>query len=158
MDELHDITEGTYRSSDVVDMLRRHVEPQSTRTRFEIILADDFSAHKTEPMRDLVWGMGAFLLTLGGGATGGQQPCDVALNQVARRQHGFLEANIKTNRAMVGDCMAHITEFESMCILRDVWRNEQVHLGVAEGFKQCGLSNDLCGSEDNKLATEAAEF
>ena len=32
-----------------------------------------------------------------------------------------------------------------------------MHLGAAEGFKQFGLSNDLWGREDNKLAKEAAE-
>ena len=33
-----------------------------------------------------------------------------------------------------------------------------MHLDAAEGFKQCGLSNDLWGHEDTKLAKEAAEF
>ena len=48
-------------------MLTKHLEPKETRTRFEIVIADDFSAHRSAPVRDLVWSKGAYLLILGGG-------------------------------------------------------------------------------------------
>ena len=79
---------GSYRSADVVNMLRNHLENNHPDRKFEIVIADDFSAHKTDPVRDLVWAKGAFLLTLGGGVTGAQQPCDVGLNQRVRKQYG----------------------------------------------------------------------
>ena len=71
---------GTYSSVDVVDMLRTHLEPADSRERFDIIIADDFSAHKMDPVRDFVWSQGVYLLILGGGVTGAQQPCDIAVS------------------------------------------------------------------------------
>ena len=56
---------GTYRTCDIVAMLRKHLEDADERARFEIVIADDFSAHKSGPVRDLVWLMGAFLMIWG---------------------------------------------------------------------------------------------
>ena len=115
-------------------MLRLHVEDAATRKRFEIFIADDFSAHKTGPVGDLVWDKGAFLLVLGGGVTGGPQPCDVGLNQGVRRKYGFVKANIKMYRSRTGDNMAHLSESATLEMCIEIWRSEAVHVAAAQSF------------------------
>ena len=38
---------GTYRTVDVVEMMCTHVEGRDTRGRFEVVIADDFTSHKS---------------------------------------------------------------------------------------------------------------
>ena len=89
----------TYRTCDVVAMSRRHIEEQHRRHRFEIVIADDFSAHRSSPVRDLVWAKGGSPMILGGGVTGAQQPCDIALNRHVRCSYGLLEATADADSA-----------------------------------------------------------
>ena len=43
-------------------VLRRHLEEPHQRRRFEIVVADDFTAHWIGTVRDLVWETGSFLM------------------------------------------------------------------------------------------------
>ena len=46
---------GTYREVDIVDLLQRHIPPWGPSRRIEIMIFDDFSAHKTQNIKDLLW-------------------------------------------------------------------------------------------------------
>ena len=46
---------GTYRESDIVDMLERHLPLWGPDRRIEIMISDDFSAHRTENVKNRQW-------------------------------------------------------------------------------------------------------
>ena len=81
---------ATYRESDIVQMLRHHHPVPTEGQQWDIEISDDFSAHKTQAVRDLQWSKRNFGMNLGGGVTGAQQPCDGALNQQVRAKYGML--------------------------------------------------------------------
>ena len=77
---------ATYRESDIIEMLSHHHPDPTEDQQWEIEISDDFSAHKTQAVKYVQWSKKKFGMTLGGGVTGGQQPCDGALNQHVRRK------------------------------------------------------------------------
>ena len=98
-------------------------------------------------------------MNLGGGVTGGQQPCDGALNQHVRRQYGMVESNKLMHQMMSGVSLPTTTEADVLAILHTIWNtDEQLHMQAAKGFKEAGLSVDLDGSEDYEIAKEAADM
>ena len=85
---------ATYRECDIISMLERHHPDPSPDKRIEIVISDDFSAHKTNNVRNVQWAKGFFGMILGGGTTAAMQPCDTALNQHCRRKYGFLAGEL----------------------------------------------------------------
>ena len=68
-------------------------------------------------------------MTLGGGVTAGQQPCDGALNQHVRRQYGLLESNKLMNQMTQGVSLPTTTEADSLEILHRIWNTgERLHI------------------------------
>ena len=51
---------ATYRESDIIDMVARHHPDPTPHSQIEIELSDDFSAHKTDAVRDAQWSKGIF--------------------------------------------------------------------------------------------------
>ena len=97
-------------------------------------------------------------MVLGGGVTGAQQVCDLALNQHVRRNYGMLEADKLIHQMRCGVNLPTSTEEDSLAILNQIWNaSDKLHMQAAEGFKQAGLSVDLYGSEDSEIAKEACD-
>ena len=78
---------GSYRETDILDFLRKHLEPWHAERRWHIILADDYSAHKTEHVFHFCWSRGYVLVCLGGGRTPVLQTPDTDLNEHVRRAY-----------------------------------------------------------------------
>ena len=127
---------ATYREADIIAMLQHHHPDPTPEQRWEIEISDDFSAHKTQAVKDAQWSKKKFGMTLGGGVTGGQQPCDGALNQHVRRQYGMLEANKLLSQMMRGVSLPTTTEADSLEILHSIWNTggEHVHMQAAQGL------------------------
>ena len=75
---------GSYREEDIVEFMKKHLEEWCEGRDWRILLADDFSAHKTENgiNYSILLGLVAnyILLILGGNATPVEQTCDTDLN------------------------------------------------------------------------------
>ena len=58
---------GSYREQDIIEFLTKHLEEWREGRDWRILLADDFSAHKTPNVFNLAWSRGYILLIHGGG-------------------------------------------------------------------------------------------
>ena len=85
---------GSYREQDIIAFLQKHLEPWTEGRRWHIVLADDFSAHKTDNVFQLCWQRGYVLLIHGGGCTPVGQTPDTDLNEHVRRDYGQKECTL----------------------------------------------------------------
>ena len=148
-------------SDDIIAMLQHHHPDPTPEQRWKIEISDDFSTHGTDAVKDVQWSKKKFGMNLGGGVTGGQQPCDGALNQHVRRQYGMLESN-KLNYAP-NDERCQLANDDRCIQPRD---SNYTPAGTSastctckrliKGFTEAGLSVDLDGNEDFEIAKEAA--
>ena len=86
---------GSYREAEVIDFLRKHLEPWREGRDWRILLADDYSAHKSENVWQFCWSRGYILLIHGGGNTPVAQTPDTDLNEHVRRENLQMTAGFR---------------------------------------------------------------
>jgi len=84
---------GSYREADILDWLRKHLEPMYDGREWRIYLCDDFAAHKTDAVFNLCWSRGYVRIVHGGGTTPVAQTPDTDLNEHVRRLYSALAAS-----------------------------------------------------------------
>ena len=146
---------GSYREQDIISFLKKHLEPWTEGRRWYILLADDFSAHKTENVFQLCWSRGYVLLIHGGGCTPVGQTPDTDLNEHVRRDYGNKEGAIIMEKMRHGQAVPRLTHEECLEIMLQVLSDPALHQRAAAGYKKVGESVDLHGREDSFICREA---
>ena len=111
---------GSYREQDVIAFLKKHVEEWSEGRHWRILLADDFSAHKTANVFNLAWSRGYVMLILGGGSTPVMQTCDTDLNEHVRREYGMLESRYLLEQMRDGVAVPKLSNEECMVLMHEI--------------------------------------
>ena len=149
---------GSYREEDVIQFLNKHLDEWGEGRDWRILLADDYSAHKTENVRHLAWSRGYILIIHGGGNTPVAQTCDTDLNQHVRGSYGTRETQILLEKMRFGETVPRISHEESLLIMHEILSDPALHKRGSEGYKKTGQSVDLYGKEDGLICREAGEF
>jgi hypothetical protein len=149
---------GSYREDDIISFLQKHLDPWMDGRDWRIILADDYSAHKSRNVWNLCWNHGYILLIHGGGCTPVGQTVDTDLNQHVRRLYGGKEARLLIEKMRSGDVVPKLAHEECMMLMLDVLMDSRLHTDAAEGYKRVGQSVALDGSEDIFICREAGVF
>ena len=149
---------GSYREHDIIAFLRKHLEPWTEGRDWRIMLADDYSAHKTENVSALCWSRGYILLTHGGGASSVAQTPDTDLNQFVRREYGNKESRLLLEKMRLGEVVPKLTNEECMVLMLEILSDPDLHKHASEGYKKVGQSIDLHGKEDALICREAGVF
>ena len=149
---------GSYREEDIIDFLKTHLEPWKKGRDWRILLADDYAAHKSEPVWRVAWSRGYILLCHGGGATPVAQTPDTDLNEHVRRRYGEREAVLLAEKMRIGVTVPKLTHEECMCLMFEVLSDPALHRKASEGYKKVGASIDLHGTEDALVCREAGTF
>ena len=149
---------GSYREHDIIAFLDKHLEPWREDRDWRIILADDYSAHKTLNVFELCWSRGYILLCHGGGATPVSQTPDTDLNEHVRRSYGEKESALMMDKMRMGAVVPKLTHEECMELLLEVLVDPALHRKASEGFKKVGQSIDLHGTEDALICREAGTY
>ena len=149
---------GSYKEHDVIVFLDEHLEPMYEGRQWRILLADDYSAHKTDNVKRLAWSRGYILLLHGGGVTPILQTVDTDLNEYVRAEYGAREANVLINKMREGSVVPRITPEESLDLMLDILSDPALHIRAAEGYNSTGLNVALDGGQDGLICREAATF
>ena len=83
---------GSYRERDIIELLKKRLEPWRPGRRWHALLADDYMAHKSDHVFQLCWSRGYVVLSHGGGNTPVAKTPDTDLNEHVRRQYGARSA------------------------------------------------------------------
>ena len=149
---------GSYCEQDVIEFLKKHLEPWSEGRDWRIMMMDDYSAHKTENVWNLCWSRGYVRIVHGGGVTPYTQTCDTDLNEHVRREYGAKESHLLLEKMRCGQVVPKLTHEECMGLMNEVWTNPGLHRAAVEGYKRVGQSIDLHGAEDALVCREAGVF
>ena len=149
---------GSYREHDVLDFLACHLEEWSEGRDWRILLADDYSAHKTENVFQLAWSRGYILLIHGGGATPVSQTPDTDLNEHVRRIYGNKECGLMMDKMRYGQVVPKLTHEECLELMWSVLADPDLHKHASDGFKKVGQSIDIHGAEDAMVCREAGNY
>ena len=149
---------GSYREHDIIEFLTKHLEEWRDGRDWRILMADDYSAHKTPNVRRLCWRRGYILILHGGGCTPIAQTPDTDLNEHIRREYGMREATLLMEKSRMGITVPRLDREECMTAMFRVLNNPELHKRAERGYKQVGQSIDLWGSEDNMITREAKQF
>ena len=149
---------GSYREQDIREFLKTHLEEWSEGRHWRILLADVFSAHKTQNVFNLAWSRGYVLLILGGGSTPVMQTCDTDLNQHVRREYSTLESHCLLEKMRDGQAVPKLSDEECMVMMHEVLSDPKVHQLASEGYQKTGQSIDLHGTQDHLIVREAATY
>jgi hypothetical protein len=149
---------GSYCEEDIISFLRKHLEVWKEGRDWRILLADDYSAHKSDNVWSLCWQRGYIILIHGGGATPVGQTVDTDLNEHVRRQYGNKEARLLIEKMRGGHTVPKLSQEECMLLMLEVLSDPQVHKDASAGYKKVGQSVDLYGSEDSLICREAGTF
>jgi hypothetical protein len=149
---------ASYKEEDILDFLATHLPKNSNNPQWRIIIADDFSAHKTQRVFDLCFSRGYILIVLGGGITPVLQTCDTDLNQAVKREYIQRETEVLIQQMQDGITVPSCTPEDCIEMMADVLQNMDLHYAAAEGYKKTGLTVALDGSEDHMIVREASVF
>ena len=149
---------GSYREVDIIELLDTHLEKWTEGRDWRILLADDFSAHKTKNVRNLCWSRGYILVLHGGGATPITQTPDTDLNEYVRRDYGKIESHLLLQKMRDGVSVPSAKHEECIEIMYEILSQRSVHIRAAGGYKSTGATVDLSGTEDPLIVREAATF
>ena len=149
---------GSYREQDIISFLKKHLEPWSEGRDWRIMLADDFSAHKSENVWAFCWSRGYILLIHGGGSTPVGQTVDTDLNEHVRRDYGDKEVRLLIEQMRNGQNVPCLKPEDCMLLMLEVLSNPELHARGAAGYKSVGQSIDLYGKEDDLVVREAGVF
>ena len=150
---------GSYREEHVLNFLERHLDPMWAGRQWRIMLMDAYAAQMTDNVRRLCWARGYVVVIHGGGATAITQPNDTDLHQHLRRRYVEKETAVAVKKARLDPKAMHIGQPQDCidCML-DVWRDPKLHVQASKGFKSCGITNNLDGTEDHLICREAGVF
>jgi hypothetical protein len=149
---------GSYREQDIISFLQKHLDPWREGRDWRILLADDYSAHKTDNVWNLCWSRGYILLIHGGGSTPVGQTVDTDLNEHGRRLYGNKETRLLLEKMRAGVNVPKLAHEECMRLMYEVMSDPQLHLNASEGYKKVGQSVDLHGREDTLICREAGAY
>ena len=108
---------GSYREYDIIEFLDKHLEPWVEGRQWRILLADDYSAHKSENVWALCWSRGYIILIHGGGVTPVAQTPDTDLNEHVRRNYGNKESRLLIEKMRCGQTVPKATHEECMSLI-----------------------------------------
>ena len=149
---------GSYREHDIIEFLRKHLEPWRPGRDWRIMLCDDYSAHKSINVWNLCWKHGYIRLCHGGGVTPVGQTPDTDLNEHVRREYGKKETHLLLEKMRSGQVVPKLTHEECMLLMLEVLSDPALHKRASEGYKKVGQSIDLYGKEDELVCREAGVF
>ena len=150
---------GSYRETDVLNFVDKHLPRMTPGRRWRIIMADDYGPHKSQNLFRLCWQRGYVLIVHGGGATPVAQTVDTDYNQHAKREYTNLEARELISQFRGTAVAVPKVKQESCCdLMHSVACRKDLHMQAAEGYKRTGASIDLDGLEDNLVVREAGVF
>ena len=149
---------GSYREHDIIEWLRKHLEPWREGRDWRIYLCDDYSAHKTQNVWNFCWSRGYIRVVHGGGTTPFGQTVDTDLNEHVRHDYGNKEARLLLEKMRSGQVVPKLTHEECMLMMLEVLSDPALHIRASEGFKKVGQSIDLHGREDEMVCREAGTF
>ena len=122
------------------------------------MLADDYSAHKSDNVWQLCWSRGYILLIHGGGNTPVAQTPDTDLNEHVRREYGNQECAHLMEKMRAGQLVPKLTHEECLEIMFRVLSDLALHEHASRGYKKVGQSVKLDGSEGAEICREAGVF
>ena len=149
---------GSYRESDIIIFLQRHLELWQEGRDWRIYLCDDYVAHKTENVWNLCWSRGYIRHVHGGGCTPVGQTPDTDHNEHIRRNYGHKEASLLLDKMRSGQSVPKLTHEECMLLMWDVLKDPALHEQGAAGYKRVGQSIALYGEEDPLVCRAAGEY
>ena len=149
---------GSYRESDVLNFLERHLPPLVGGRKWRIMMADDYGPHKSEAVFDLCWSRGYVMVPHGGGVTPVSQTPDTDLNQPVRREYSAKESVELMYQMRMGVAVPCPKKEACVDMMHDVLSQKRLHLNAARGFKYTGATVALDGSEDHMIVREAGDF
>ena len=149
---------GSYREIDIIEFLKKHLEKWRPGRDWRIILADDFSAHKSDNVFELCWSCGYILIIHGGGSTPVGQTVDTDLNEHVRRDYGDKEARILIEQMRSGQNVPCLRNEDCMFLMLEALSNPELHERAAAAYKSVGQSIDLWGAEDSLVIREAGAY
>ena len=146
---------GSYREADVIEWLKRHLEPWRPGRDWRIYLCDDYKCHKTELVRKYCWQCGYVRVVHGGGTTPYGQPPDTDLNEFVRARYGHKESELLLDKMRGGQVVPSLSHEECMMVMFEVLSDPALHIHAAKGFKYVGHAVELHGKEDQIICREA---
>ena len=127
---------GFYKESDVVALLKAHLEEWKEGRDRQIIFADWYSAHRSENVFELWRSRGYVLILHGGGATPVAQTPDTDLNEEVRRLYGNRESAVLMEKMRQGQSVPKMTPEECMDLMHSVLSDKELHLKASRGYKK----------------------
>ena len=124
---------GSYRETDIIAFLMKHLEPWREGRDWRILLADDYSAHKSENVWQFCWSREYILLIHGGGNTPVAQTPDTDLNEHVRREYGNRECAHLMEKMRAGQIVPKLTHEECLAIMLQVLSGPALHEHASKG-------------------------
>ena len=149
---------GSYRESDVLNFLEKHLPPMTGTRRWRIMMADDYGPHKSDAVFNMCWSRGYVMVPHGGGVTPISQTPDTHLNQHVKRHYANLEAEELMSQMRAGCAVPCATKEDSIDMMYQVLSQSRLHLHAASGYKATGANIDLFGGEDHLVVNAAGRF
>ena len=149
---------GSYREYDIIEWLRKHLEPWTEGRDWRIYMCDDYVCHKTKNVWNLCWSRGYIRMVHGGGCTPVGQTPDTDLNEHVRRGYGHKECCLLLEKMRSGQVVPRLEPEECMQLMLEVLSDPALHMRAAEGYKRVGQSIALDGDEDDMVCREAGTF
>ena len=149
---------GSYRESDVLNFLDKHLPPMTEDRGWRIMMADDYGPHKANTVFNLCWSRGYVMVPHGGGVTPISQTPDTHLNQHVKREYIALEAEELMVQMRANVPVPCPTKETSIDMMHQVLSQSRLHLDAAGGYKATGASIALDGTEDHLVVNTAGRF
>ena len=146
---------GSYRDADVIEWLKRHLEPWMPGRDLRIYLCDDYKCHKTKNVWNYCWQCGYIHMVRGGGTTPIGQPPDTDLNEFVRAAYSHKESAMLMDKMRGGQVVPSLSHEECMTVMLGVLSDPALHIHASKGFKKVGDAVDLHGKEDLLICREA---
>ena len=149
---------GSYREADIIEWLRRHLEPWRPGRDWRIYLCDDYKCHKNENVWNYCWQCGYIRVVFGGGTTPIGQTPDTDLNEFVRAAYSHKESALLLDKMRCGQVVPALSHEECMKVMLGVLSDPALHIHASKGFKKVGHAVDLHGKEDMQICREAGEL
>ena len=149
---------GSYREADIIEWLKRHLEPWKPGRDWRIYLCEDYKCHKTDNVWNYCWQCGYIRVVHGGGTTPISQPPDTDLNEFVRAAYSRKESELLLDKMRCGQVVPSLSHEECMTVMLGVLSDPALHIHASKGFKKVGHAVDLHGAEDLLICREAGEL
>ena len=132
---------GFYRSEDVLNFLDHHLPQWRPGRKWRIIMADDYSPHKTDNVWRLCWERGYMMIPHGGGVTPIAQTPDTDLNSHVKREYVSLETRELIHQFRNSAvAVPRVKEEQAIDLMHDLLSLPDLHLKATEGYKKTGAT------------------